>query len=353
MTGPSRLALIGAGIMGRHHLEVALANPGIEVVGVSDPSPGARADAAARGVATFDDHRSMIDATAPDGVLISAPNSLHAPLAIDCIERGIATLIEKPVADSVAGGLAMLDAQQKSGAPVLVGHHRRHNPLLRAARAHVAAGGLGRVTAVNGMWLRRKPDAYFREEWKSDPARGGGVLLINAIHDFDSLRMLCGEIDSICAAVSNAGRGLPVEDTAAVMIRFRSGALGTMTVSDNVVAPWCWEMTSREDPRFAHVPENAYVICGTEGSLAVPTLEHWSNRHDGGRDACFTCQRLYHVPADSMTLQMAHFLRVMRREEAPEIGVADALRTLAATLAVTLSSRSGTWVDLDALIGRA
>ncbi|MFV0493425.1 MAG: Gfo/Idh/MocA family protein [Pseudorhodobacter sp.] len=347
MVKTSRLAIVGAGIMGRHHLKTALANPEIEVVGVSDPDPAALQQIAAQGIATFTDHLTMIDHQAPDGVLIATPNSFHAPIALDTIRRGLATLIEKPVADTLEAAQAVFQAQQDSGAPVLIGHHRRHNPLLQAARQHIAEGGLGRVTAISGLWLRRKPDEYFNDIWKLDPKKGGGVILINAVHDFDSLRMLCGDIESICAASSNTTRGFEVEDTAAILLRFRSGALATLTVSDTVVAPWCWEMTAREDPRFAHVPENSYLICGTEASLTIPTLERWSNSPNGGRDASFRRQRLYHVPADSMTLQMAHFARVMRRETGPMVDISDGMKTLAATLAVARSASSGKWVHLD------
>lgn len=350
MSNKIRLALIGAGAMGRHHLKVALANTDIQVVGVSDPTEAARREATALGLPAFADHLQMLDETSPDGVVISAPNSLHAPLAVDCLDRGVATLIEKPVADSLEGARRIIESGKRTGAAVLVGHHRRHNPVLTAAADHVRDGGLGQVTAVNGMWLRRKPDAYYQDQWKLDAARGGGVLLINAIHDIDCLRMICGDITDVCAASSSATRNLPVEDTAAAVFRFRNGALGTFIVSDSVVAPWCWEMTSREDPRFAHVPENSYIICGTDASLAVPSLERWSNAPDGGRDAAFVRQRLYHVPQDSMTLQMQHFVRVIRGQELPLIDGDSAMQTLAVTLAISLSQRDGGWINVEHLI---
>ncbi len=350
MVNPVRIAFIGAGIMGRHHLAVAERNPEIEIAGVAEFSPETREKLAARGIATFADHREMLAAVKPEGVVISTPNAYHAPAAIDCIEAGAVPLIEKPVADTLEAGLKLRAALAGTDLPALVGHHRRHNPIIAAAAAHVRGGGLGRVLALNGMWLRRKPDEYFKEAWKMNPALGGGTLLINAIHDFDSLRAICGEIESVQAMTSSASRGFAVEDTAAIIMRFESGALGTFTISDNVVAPWCWEMTSQEDPRFAWQPEDCYVICGTEGSLAVPTLETWTNTPNGGRDATFIRRKLYHVAAESMELQMAHFVRVIRREEAPLVTVDSALGTLAATLAVPVSAQRGTAVTIAELL---
>ena len=73
-------------------------------------------------------------------------------------------------------------------------------------------GGIGRLTAVAALWLLQKPADYFDVAWRREP--GGGPLLINAIHDIDDLRFVCGEIEEVRALVSNTTRGFKVEDTA-------------------------------------------------------------------------------------------------------------------------------------------
>jgi predicted dehydrogenase len=345
-----RIALIGAGVMGRAHLDLIEKSDDFEVVGIADPTTSILDKLSSKGHPTFVDHRKMLDDARPDGVLIASPNKYHVPAAIDCIERGIATLIEKPVSDSLEGAIRLLDALRSATAPVLVGHHRRHNPLLKRAAEHVASGGLGKVVAVYGTWLRRKPDEYFEDKWKLQAAMGGGVLLINTIHDVDCLRMLCGDIESVQAMTSSATRGFDVEDTAVVTLRFASGALGTLTISDATVAPWCWEMTSQEDPRFATIPETCYTICGTAGSLEVPTLETWTNEPNGGRAAPFIRRRLYHLPADALTEQLAHFAHVIRGEAPPLVSAEDAARTLAATLAIRISASERRVVDVAEML---
>jgi predicted dehydrogenase len=345
------LALAGAGAMGRHHLSVARANPDFEIAGVADPFPSALERYRQAGIPVFSDPREMLGTAKPDALIVATPNSSHVPLALECIERGIAALVEKPVSDGLASAAALRKAVESSGVPVLVGHHRRHNPLLKRAAAHIAGGGIGRVVAATGLWLRRKHDAYFADRWKLEAAAGGGVLLINTIHDFDCLRMLCGDIESVQAMTSSAVRNAAVEDTAAIAIRFASGALGTITVSDATVSPWSWEMTAQEDPRFATQPENCYLVCGSTGSLSVPTLETWTNEPDATRESPFTRRRLHYIPAESMAEQMAHFARVVRREEAPLVGVADAAQTLAATLAVRISAESGQSIRLADIAG--
>ena len=73
---------------------------------------------------------------------------------------------------------------------------------------------------------------------------------MNLIHDMDLLRHLCGEVTSVQAFESNAARGIR-EDSAVILLRFANGALGTVTVSDTIVAPWSWELTTGgENPAY-------------------------------------------------------------------------------------------------------
>jgi predicted dehydrogenase len=83
---------------------------------------------------------------------------------------------------------------------------------------------------VAGLWLLKKPDDYFNVAWRRE--RGGGPILINLVHDIDSLRFICGEIVEVQASTSNKVRGFGVEDTAALLLKFANGAIGTVTVSD-------------------------------------------------------------------------------------------------------------------------
>jgi predicted dehydrogenase len=81
---------------------------------------------------------------------------------------------------------------------------------------------------------------------------------------------LCGDIVSVQATESNAARGLAVEDTAAMILRFASGALGTLTISDAAAAPWSWELTSGENKAYPQTDQFCYMVAGTEGSVTVP-----------------------------------------------------------------------------------
>src|SRR5204862_8247946 len=119
-------------------------------------------------------------------------------------------------------------------------------------------------------------DDYFETAWRRE--KGAGPVFLNLIHDVDLLRYLCGEIVSVQAQESRDQRGHAVEDTAVILLRFADGALGTVNVSDSVVAPWSWELTTGENPVYPQQDQGCYQIGGTHGALTVPQLEVWSNR---------------------------------------------------------------------------
>ena len=129
--------------------------------------------------------------------------------------------------------------------------------MVTKARELISAGAIGPLTAVNATWLLRKHDTYYEAQWRREA--GGGFILINLIHEIDNLRFIAGEIESVQAIVSNARRGFAVADTAAVLLRFSNGALGTLTASDTTPSPWAWEINSGENVQYPHQPDNCYA----------------------------------------------------------------------------------------------
>ncbi|MHB2168596.1 Gfo/Idh/MocA family protein [Alsobacter sp. R-9] len=341
MSKPCRIAVAGAGLIGKAHIARILAEPGATLAAIIDPSPDAREQAASLGVPHFVDVEEGLAGARPDGLVIASPNRFHVPHALAAVAAGVPMLLEKPPADDVAGARRIVEAAERADVPILVGHHHRHSPLISRARDVVASGRLGRLTAVNAMCLYKKPDrGYFdgAGSWRREP--GGGVVLINLIHLIDDLRNLCGDVASVQALQSSAARGFPVEDTAAVLLHFANGALGTIVISDSAVAPWSWELTSGENKAYPRTDEFCIVVAGTQGSIAVPTLETWSHEGDGWWTP-IRVDRMVVPEQDPLTLQMRHFTDVIRREAKPIIDGREGLRTLATTLAVKEAAATG------------
>ena len=347
MASTVRIALAGAGLIGQAHIKRVLEEPEAELAAIIDPSPQAREQADALDVPCFTDLAEGLRAAKPDGVVIATPNQLHVPNGLTAVEAGVPMLLEKPVSGDVDSAMRLVDAAEAASVPILVGHHRRHSPLIQRAREIVASGRLGKITAVTGLCLFQKPaQGYFdgAGAWRSQP--GGGVVLINLIHVIDDLRNICGDITSIQAAESNTARGFPVEDTAAMILRFASGALGTLAISDSAATPWSWELTSGENKAYPHTDQFCYLVAGTAGSLTVPRLDVWSHEGDGWWTP-IRAERSIVPEQDPLTLQMRHFCQVIRREVAPLLDGRDGTRTLEATLAVKTAAETGEIVRLE------
>ena len=349
MTAARRLgiAVVGAGAIGRAHAElIASQKDGVALAAIVDPVSSARDLAERLGTCWFGDCEALLKSARPDAAIVATPNATHLPLAREFLSRGLPVLVEKPVAATVADAEALAEASRSSGIPVLVGHHRRHNPIIRSARAMIAQGRLGKLINASVLASFLKPSDYFALEWRR--RAGGGPVLINLIHEIDLVRHLCDEIASVQAVTSNAVRGFEVEDSAAVLLRLVNGALVTLTLSDAAPSPWCWDLIAREGANYPPqpLPVNSHFICGTEGALTLPRLEYWRYRGEAGWYKPLDVDIATHDRGDPYLAQLQHFCRVASGAEPPLVDAEDGTRTLRATLAVHEAARSGLPVAL-------
>src|SRR5258706_6989198 len=166
--------------------------------------------------------------------------------------------------------------------------------------------------------------------------------------------MLCGDVETVNAATSSEIRKFGVEDTAAAVLTSENGALGTLLVSDTVSTPWFWESGSRENPNRPYEPENCYIVAGTKGSLAVPSLAHrWHEPGEDSWDNPLTQVRPHVRPADAYHEQMRNFADVIRGLAEPVLSGRDGTLTLATTLAITQSARAGAPVRVADMLAPA
>lgn len=348
--GKIRIAVAGAGLIGQRHIELALASPSCELSAIVDPAPGAEAIASKAGARLFKALDELFDTDRPGGVILATPNQLHVEHALKCINAGVPMLLEKPVAHTREEGARLCGLADAAKAKILVGHHRAHSPIMARAKEIVEQGVLGKLVAVMGSAMFYKPDEYYAAApWRRQP--GGGPILLNMIHEVHSLRMLCGDIIAVQAFSSNATRGFPVEDTVAINLRFASGALGTFLLSDTAASPKSWEQTSQEDKSYPTYPdEDCYVLAGTFGSLAVPTmrLKTYGKKEDRSWWKPFHVSVAELDRADPLERQLEHFCAVIRDEAKPLVTARDGLENLRITEAIVEAARTGQIVNTEA-----
>lgn len=158
-----------AGTFGLRHSRFIARSDRAELVAVADPAFGSDRPVPdeLRDLARYTDHREMLARGDLDGVIVASPSEMHVSHALDCLDAGVAVLIEKPVAVDREQARPLLDRLvDDPEARVLVGHHRRHHPAVAAARSLIEEGRLGEIRTVAAIWATHKSDPYFEVEWR-------------------------------------------------------------------------------------------------------------------------------------------------------------------------------------------
>lgn len=290
-----RIALVGCGRISANHIRaIALHHERAELVAICDTQPErleqamqliAEATAEHPGAATepvrFHHYNDLLAAaqanTMPlDLVVLATPSGLHPGQVIAAAEAGLHVCTEKPMATRWADGVAMVRACDAAGVHLFVVKQNRFNSTLQLVRRQLQAGRFGRLAmvAVNVFWQR--PQSYYNQDsWRGTWEFDGGALMNQASHYIDLLDWLVGPVQSVSASIATLGREIEVEDTAALQLRWRSGALGTMAV------------TMLTYPKNL---EGSITLLGETGTVriggpAVNQIEHWAFADQSPDDA--------------------------------------------------------------------
>jgi UDP-N-acetyl-2-amino-2-deoxyglucuronate dehydrogenase len=228
-----RIGILGAGGISDTHARAARAIPGVEVVAVHGANHAkAKALAQRAGAVAYGDLDAFL-AQPMDIVAIGSPSGLHAEQAIAAVERGFHVLVEKPLDITAARIDALIDAADRAAVKVGVFFQDRLTPDLVDIKAKIDAGALGTPVLASGRVKWYRPPEYYgdsrwRGTWRLD---GGGVLMNQAIHTIDTLLWLFGPAARVSGRVATRLHQIEVEDTAAAVIEFESGAFGMLEAS--------------------------------------------------------------------------------------------------------------------------
>ena len=273
-------------------------------------------------------------ANQPDAVIISNPTALHLDVAIPAAKAGCALMLEKPVSHNFARIDELQTIVEQNNIKVLVGFQFRFHPTLRQIAKWLEEGEIGKPISVNAHWGEYLPGWHPWEDYKkSYSARadlGGGV--VNTLtHPIDYLHWLMGEVDDLAAMTANKSElELEVEDTAEIMLRYRSGALGTIHL-DYVQRP----------------PRHTLEIVGNCGTIVwenstgaarlyKPEGQHWI---EALPPAGFERNQLF-------LDEMAHFTQIVKGKESPCCTLQDGITALTITDAIYRSASEKKFIRL-------
>lgn len=164
---------------------------------------------------------------------------------------------------------------------------------------------------------------------------------------------MCGEFDRVQAASTKVGRGFAFDDTAAVLLHFENGAVGTLIISESTPSPWSWEASVSDGMGHHNAGQDHAQFIGTEGSLSFPSLTIWSydqDLADPGWQLPLSAQRHDVLRNNPYVEQIAHFALVIHGEEEPLVSGEDGLRSLAVVNAVIEAAQTGGLIEIESLL---
>lgn len=314
--------VIGCGSIGQRHIR-NLRALGVQDIAAYDPSPE-RLDRAVReqGVSPCLSVEAGL-AARPEAVLICTPPHLHAGIARQAVDAGAHVFIEKPIAHTLDGLDDLLHAADESKRVLCVGYNLRFHAGLLKLKELLNKGAIGRPMVVQAEFGQYLPDwrpaQDYRAGYNVSAAMGGGIIL-DASHELDYVRWLMGEVKSVYTAAGKlSDLEMDVEDTAAITMRFASGAVGEVHL----------DCIQRGYTR------NCKII-GTDGTLVwefgegVRHLMPDKTRHD------------YDItpdPNEMYVAELRHLLACVHGQEQPLVTGAEGKRVLEIALAARQSAR--------------
>ena len=222
-----RFSIIGFGNIGRRHAEHILQNPATELVAVCDINPQVKA-LLPQDIPFYGSLEVMLKHTPADVLCVCTPNYLHEPHTITGLKAGLHTVVEKPMAISVAQCDRMIAAAEQTGKTIFAVKQNRYNPPVQAVKKLITNHELGDIymIQVNCFWNRG--DAYYAgSDWRGKKEKDGGCLFTQFSHFVDILYYLIGPVTAAEGRINNFAHqhNSEVEDTGSFVLKAANNAI--------------------------------------------------------------------------------------------------------------------------------
>lgn len=350
---PIRTAVIGCGKVGHFHARAFQQCPESELVACLGRDPEKTAAFARQyGIRPYTDPEAMVRETGVQAVSICTPHPAHAAIAVECCRLGLHIAVEKPLAATLEDCNAILKAAGENRVTGTTICQRRFYPPARRVKRAVEDGRLGRPILGTVDLLGWRDMAYYRSDpWRGTwRGEGGGVLINQAPHQIDLLLWYMGEADELYGMWDTLNHPeLEVEDTAVAVLRFKSGALGSIVVS-NSQNPALFGNVRIHGSNGASVgvqtDGGSMFIAGVTEITQPPVNDLWTVPGEEDR-----LERYRREDSDFFNrvdsacyfhaLQLRDFLRAVQEGRRPLVTLEDGRRTVELITAVYRSMRDG------------
>ena len=336
-----RIAVVGCGrIANNHFASIATHSDNLELVAVCDSNAATlELHKAQHQVPGYQRLEDMLTTEQLDLVVLCTPSGLHSQQAIAAARHGINVMTEKPMATRWQDGLRMVKACDQAEVYLFVVKQNRRNTTLQLLKRAVEEKRFGKIymVSLNVFWTRPQ-DYYDSAKWRGTWELDGGAFMNQASHYVDLIDWLIGPVGSVHAMTATLGRNIQVEDSGVLNIRWRSGALGSMSV------------TMLTYPKNL---EGSITILGEKGTVrvggvAVNDIQVWDfaepRDYDANiKEANYETTSVYGL---GHPLYYKNVIDVLRGEAEPETDGREGLGSLEVLIAAYLSARDGHTISL-------
>ncbi len=270
----------------------------------------------------------------PDAVIVSNPTAHHLDVALPAAEAGCNLFVEKPLSHTWNNVDALLNAVRERQTIGLVGFDMHFDPGLRKIRELISGGTIGHITAIQAQVGQYLPDWHPWEDYRhgvSARADTGGGVILDLIHEIDYVRWLMGEAKEVaCMKGRVSNLEIETEDTAAILLRFKSGAIGTINLDyvQRVISRSC-------------------RVIGEEGTIFWDLLTQKVTCYLASDKTWHEFSYAGFQRNDRFLAEMEHFLACLRGEAQPEVGLVSGSRSLRIALAAKESGSLGKVVEIQ------
>lgn len=335
-----KIAIVGCGRISKNHFgSIEKLNDHLELAAVCDSDPSVLAEHAEKyKVSAYRDMQDMLEKKQLDLVALCTPSGMHSDQAVLAAKHKVHVMTEKPMATRWQDGVRMVKACDEAGVRLFVVKQNRRNTTLQLLKRAVEEKRFGKIHMVhlNVFWTR--PQSYYDQaKWRGTWEFDGGAFMNQASHYVDLLDWLIGPVEKVQCMMGTT-RDIEVEDTGVLNVKWRNGALGSMSV------------TMLTYPKNL---EGSITILGEKGTVrvggvAVNDIQLWQfeEAEDYDQKIQSANYETTSVYGFGHPLYYKNVVDVLRGESEPETDGREGLKSLELLIAAYLSARDGRTVSL-------
>jgi len=337
--------IVGAGVIAAMHADAIATLPGARLVAVTDVAAGAAAAfAAARGCAAEPDLDALLARDDVDVVCVCVPSGLHAEVGVRAAKAAKHLVVEKPIDVTLEAADRLIEAARTADVALTVISQHRFDPGLTELKRLLGEGALGRLVLGEASTKWYRTQAYYDSAgWRGTWAMDGGSLMNQGVHYVDLLRWCMGPVTEVTAVCTTQAHQIEVEDTALAIVRFGSGAVGTI-LSSTAACPGFPQRLEITGTEGTVIIEDGQMVRRAFGAGARADGDDGDEDGDGRRLG--TASDPAALDVSGHAAQIADLLAAIEEGREPAVGGAAGRDTLEIVCAVYESARSGRTVTL-------